>query len=301
MTVAPLITPSGQLLYNRICKVTIAPPLPTGFKAKTQSAIVIEQLRVRFRLKKTLRKEPNTGEVVVFNLNSDTRSQLEGKGARLWLEAGYAGYTKQLFVGDVRFIDHRHEGAEWLSCFELGDGERAYAHGRVSASFKAGTSKADVVKELAKQCGWDAGNVSQIYVDIQNEQYANGYTYHGPAWRAFEDVLRPLNLTFSIQNGALQILPLSGYVPGVAIQLDSDHGLLSVHMGSGCHKASAKGKQKKPRMLKIKSLLMPDLSPGTRIDLRSQAHTGIFVAQSVEFEGDTHDREWTCTTEATPA
>lgn len=281
----------SQQLFNRVVKLTIAPPLPGNFRgAKTQSAMVVQDLRVRFKITKTLRKEPNTSKIEVYNLNETSRGQLQGKGARVWLEAGYSNKLAQAFVGDVRYIDHHKDNADWISKFELGDGERAFVHGRVNKSFKAGTTKADILKALAQQSGWDLGNISDFYASL-GQKYLSGYVAWGRANQEIDRLLRSQGLTFSVQDGAIQILPLAGYTPQAAVLIDEAHGMVgSPEAGS----APTKGKA---RILKVKCLMDSDkikLRPGNRISLQSQAHKGVYVIQKIELDGDTHSDPWYC-------
>ena len=296
MAATAVVTPSGQLLFGRAVKLTIAPPLKGTFKTqpRTQTAMVIEELRVKFHVVKTLRPEPNTGSVEVYNLSDNSRRQLQGKGARCWLEAGYKTTVAQIFVGDVRYIEHKRDGCDWVTKLELGDGERAYKHGRVNASFKAGTRRADILKMLANQSGLDLGNVQAAYADLQTQE-VSGFVAFNSAGEALTKALGAWGLEWSIQSGAIQILPKKGYVPAPAIQLDDSHGLIGApESGSPLHKGG-------PHTLKFKSLLQAQIVPGKRIALQSMAQAGVFVAQKVEHDGDTMGGSWETTVEAIPA
>jgi hypothetical protein len=291
------------MLWDRRAKLTIAPPVRGSLKtAKTQNAIVIEQLRVTFKITKTLRKEPNHSKIIVYNLAESTRKQLQGKGVRIWLEAGYApnpgtaATVSQIFVGDARFVEHHRDpkGIDWVSEFEVGDGERIYAHGRVNASFKGGTSRAAVLKTIVQQSGWDLGNLDAILPDLQ-QPCLNGYSAYGPAWQEIDRILTPMGLSWSIQDGAIQVLPKAGYTPVAAIQLDADHGLIGApEFGSPPTKA-------RPRTLKVKSLLQAQIVPGRRINLVSAAHRGVITVRKVEHDADTHGKQWYSEIEALTA
>jgi hypothetical protein len=279
----------ASAFWDRLVKLTIAPPAPGSFKTNpTQSAMVISELRVKFKIVKTLKKEPNRSQIEVYNLNQLSRGQLQAKGCRVWLEAGYVGNIDKVFVGDVRFIDHHKDqsGTDWITRLELGDGERAFVHGRVNKSFRAGTTKADILKALVQQSGWDLGNVSDFYASLGQKELS-GYVAWGQANREIDRLLRSQGLTFSVQNGAVQILPLVGYTPQAAVLIDEDHGLIgSPEWGS----APTKGKK---RTLKIKTLLNTKITkPGQRVMLKSAAHTGTVVIQKLEYDCDSYGDNW---------
>ncbi len=279
----------AQQLFHRVVKLTIAPPVPGTYRTqKTQAAMVVSDLRVKFKVTKNLRKEPNQSKIEVYNLNQVSRGQLQGKGARVWLEVGYGTVLAQAFVGDVRFIDHFRENADWVTKLELGDGERAYVNGRVNASFRAGTTKADILKKLAQQSGWDLGNITDFYASL-GQKVGAGYACWGTANREIDRLLRSQGLTFSVQDGSIQILPLAGYTPRAAVLIDENHGMVgSPEGGSAPHKGKA-------RTLKVKCLLDADkakLKPGDRVSVQSEQHKGVYVVQKINFEGDTHGDNW---------
>jgi hypothetical protein len=295
MPTSALATSTGAVLFDRRCRLVIAPPVLGSLKlVKTQQAFTVEDLKVKFKLAKSLRKEPNTGTIEVWGLNADHRGLLKGKGARCWLEAGYQSGTFQLFGGDIRFPGHRHDGPEWISKLELGDGERAYRYGRCNVAFKAGTSKYDALKELARQSGWDLGNVPDFAASLGIEQYTNGYSASGSVVGAIDEVLNGQGLSWSIQNGKIQILPLTGYIPSSAVLLDADHGLI------GSPEYGASQKPGTVPSLKVKALIQPGLDPGKLINLVSEEHRGIFIIQKVDIDGDSEGGDWYCACECLP-
>lgn len=282
----------GNVMFDRKVKLTVAPPT-TGFKAKTQNALVFTDLRITFNIKKSLRKEPNTGDITVYNLNSNSRAQLQDKGCRCWFEAGYGTSLSKYFEGDVRFISHKRDKADWVTKLELGDGERAFKHGHANKSFAGGTKNRDIIQWLAQTSGWDLGNVNALLASIPGSQL-NGYSVFGRPEAALTDILQSQGLTWSVQDGAIQILPLAGYVASSVVQLDEEHGLIgSPEFGS----APQKGK---PRMLKVKALLQPGLFPGARINLVSQAKSGVFVIQTVDYVGDSYGGDFCADCEVHP-
>lgn len=283
-------------LFGRRVKLTIAPPVAGSFKtAKTQSAMVITDLRVTFRIIRSLRKEPNTGDITVYNLNSNSRAQLQEKGARCWFDAGYAGASAltQYFSGDVRFIDHKRDKADWQTKLELGDGERAFKYGHCNRSFGAGTKNRDIIQWLAQTSGWDLGNVTSLLSSIPGSQL-NGYSTFGRPEAALTEILQSQGLSWSVQDGSIQILPQAGFLAGTAVQLDEDHGLV------GSPEFGSAPKQGKPRMLKVKALLQPGLFPGLRVNLVSQSHVGVFTIQKAEYSGDSYGGDFYAQMELLP-
>lgn len=283
---------AGETLYGRRVRVILGKP-PPDFKTLLPNAIEVENLRVAFKVSKSIGKEPNTAEVSITNLAGSTRSELQGKGHKLILEAGYEDTIARIFAGDVRTIDHTKAGADWTTKATCGDGERAYQWARISESFAGGTRIADVVKKCAEALGLEIGNAIAAVAGFP-DQFVNGYTAHGNAARELDRVLRPLGLAWSIQDGRLQVLKEAEANAGTAIELSKDSGLI------GSPEFGSPSEKDKPAVLKVKSLLQPGLKPGDRFSLKSRAHSGFFKANKVEHSGDTAGGDWYTAIEAVP-
>ena len=62
---------------------------------KTGQGWDVSTLRCTFHIEKTKTITPNMSEVVIYNLNAQTESQIIKEGNRLIVEAGYEGYIQQ--------------------------------------------------------------------------------------------------------------------------------------------------------------------------------------------------------------
>jgi hypothetical protein len=276
---------SGQALYGRIYRLTIATPVgdPKNFKDTTTEVIEIENLRLQFDIRKALKKEPNTGEIRVTNLSSTTRANLQKKGVRVRLEAGYKDTGLHLiFSGDVRTIDHVRQGADWETILQLGDGERAWQFARVNESFSSGTGRADVVRRVAEAMGIEAGNVSSASVPGTFDQ---GWCASGSASREFDRLMKACRLEWSIQDGALQVLEKYQALNQPIEEISPTSGLIgSPEMGSPQKKG-------KPALVRFKALMGP-CKPGAKIRLKSERYDGEVRVVAVTFTGDTAGGPW---------
>lgn len=270
-------------------------------KTGLEEGIAIEGLRVSFRIQKTLERTPNTCDLRIWNLSERTRGLIQGKGLPVLVVAGYEGETGQIFAGDSRTVDHVKEGADWVTRIQCGDGEAAYAAARVSESFGKGTPVVDVILSLVKKLGVKAGNSEKRVrseTRLQFEQLAHGYALQGKVSNELDTLLRAKQLTWSIQDGALQLLGPRELLPGEGVLLDSDHGLI----GTPSHGSPpADGK---PSLLKARSLLQPVFRPGGRVRLRSsglRGGGGDYRIERLGIVGDTAGGDWYSDLELSPA
>lgn len=257
-------------------------------------SLLIEGLRVQFKIKKTSRKEPNTAEVTIFNLSEQSRAGLK-RGAKLIVEAGYSTSISQLFSGDARLVDHAHEGPSWLTKIQCGDGERAYRYAVVNESFIPGTSVADVFARVADSTGLDVADAVRTVRATIKEQFTQGYTAFGRGSLEIDRLLKGRGIEWSIQDGRLQVLLDDTATRDSAVLLSPDTGLV----GSPEH--GSPETKKKPQVLKVKSLLQPSLRPGRRVRVESEAITGDFRVLTVTHQGDTHGGDFYSECECVPA
>lgn len=284
----------AKQLYQRRVKVTLATPVSvatTGSYTQTTSDVLsITDLRVKFNIKKTDGKEPNTFEVVVSNMNLDHRNQLKGKGTKIEVWAGYQDLgLARLCRGDSRSIDPVRNGADWDLTIKGAEGERSYQNARVSESFAAGTGAGDVLNYLANASGLQVGNVPSVVLNL-TKTFDQGYVVSGP-WRAEMDrFLKGLGYRFSLQGDAIQVL-LPGQSTNAEIPLISpESGLL------GSPEFGSPEKKGKPALVKFQSLLRAS-TPGALVHLKSSKYDGQVYVKKVEHSGDTHGGEWTTTFE----
>jgi hypothetical protein len=275
-------------LYKRTAKV-VFPDLNLSF----------EGLRVSFKICKTLKKEPNTLDLKVYNMSERTRSALQRPKLKVILSAGYPSNSAVIFSGEARTVDPVRDGADWVTHIQCGDGEREYQFARVSESFGPGTQIADVIRTCAKSLGINLGNLEDVLAAGgfrgNLTQFAHGYTVHGKASVELDALLRSVGLAWSVQNGVLQVLKGGATSKGSAVLLTPETGMI----GSPDH--SNPDKKGKPPVLKVKSLLQPAIHCGGRVEIRADGVKGQFRCEKVEHEGDTHGAGWYTTLEAKTA
>lgn len=281
-------------LYGRRCRLLVSTPAASGFSNTLRDELEInageggggkQGLRVTFKIKKTDDKSPNTAEIVITNLNDDSRGRMQKKPVKLTLEAGYdATGMSRIWRGDARTIDHVRDSGDWNTTVKGGDGERAYRNARVGESFAAGVGAGTVLRYLAAQSGLQIGSVPTVVANLTT-RFDQGYVVSG-LWRDEMDrLVRSIGYQWSVQDETLQVL-LPGAASTAAIPLISpDSGLI------GSPEFGTPEKKGKPALVKFKSLLMPTL-PGARVRLKSKRYDGVVRVKKCEHNGDTHGGDW---------
>lgn len=268
----------------------------------TIGALEVEGLRVQFKVAKSLQQEPNKLEVSIWNLSRDTRGKLteavEKQSAPVVVEAGYAAAagspatTEELFKGDARLISHVRQGPDWVTRLQSGDGAKAYKSARMVASFAPGTKRGTVIEEAAKSLGLPLGNLKERIKahDFKGAltEFVGGFAAAGKTATQLTELLDPLGLGWSIQEGQLQILGEKDTTSAQPIVLSPESGLI------GSPELGDQG------VVKVKSLLQPGIRPGRRIELDAESLQGLFRVERVTHSGDTHGADWYSEAELKP-
>lgn len=273
-------------LFKKEIALTISRSVPEKFFA-TVTDTVVTGLRVVFNIQKNLRSEPNSSTVKVYNLSQASRAELEYKPIQVRLDAGYDGELARILVGDLTWHESTHEGVDWVTTLQVGEGHRSYNHARVNRSFKGGAS----VRAMLTEAVGAAGMKVPTSIDGVKELAGNvvsGTVLQGPAHREITKILRPHGYEWSVQDGELQILKADQVRADEAILISQDTGML----GSPSY-GTPPAKGKRP-ILKVQKTLDARLLPGRKVKIEARRINGLFKIERVVHTGDTHgdSRSW---------
>jgi hypothetical protein len=275
--------PFGDRMFDRFYEIQV-------------DTVVISDLDVAFKATKTLKKEPNTLELTVFNLNPDHRDQLQQvKNPVVQIEAGYKEKSGVIFLGDVRNVSSQYVPPDWETVLGSGDGERATQFDRINKSFRAGTRLPVVLEEIANTMGdIGIGNLRELALQGTlpgslpgiDSGFVNGINVSGNSSKQMDRVVRSAGLEWSIQDKKFQLLRAGQSLTTTAVVLTPDTGMIgSPTIGND-------------GVLTVVSLMNPDIIPGKQLIVRSGQIDGRFRAEKCTYEGVTDGQPWYVTTEA---
>jgi hypothetical protein len=257
--------------------------------------LVIRDLRVTFKIERTLKATPNKAEIHVFNLSENHRQQL----ARLQrvscsLKVGYEQGETVVFAGDLRSARSLYHAPDWDTTIEGVDGGRARRETRVQRSYRPGTSLEEVMSGIVDSLGLGLGNVAEAVrkavLNGAGRDFISGTVLTGQPAVEMDDMCRNIGHEWSIQNQTVQVLPIGQSLGGRPLVISAEHGLVG----------DVEQDAKNGRLL-FKTLLIPDLIPGRLIEPRTRTvRGGHYRVTKVVYVGDTDGQEWYCGCEAEP-
>lgn len=269
---------------------------PTGFFGQSASnTVVIRDLKVRFKVDKTLDAKPNTATVEIFNLNPVSTAVFQKRPLHVRLSVGYArdAQLNRVIEGDMISAVPSRSGPDSIMLLNLGSGERAFVEARTSAVFGKGVDKRTLVKQIASDMGLSIPTSIESAKALLR-QYSDGISMKGSSQELLSKQLKGTGLQWSIQDDKLQILDSKDTLKGQVEVISPATGLLDSPVYAP---STAPGT---PPILKCKLLLRPQIIPGVRVKVESKDFSGFYKVLKVGHSGDTRENDWYTQIDAAP-
>lgn len=261
-------------------------------------AIDLAGLRIKFATQKGDIQTPNTATINVYNLSDATVARIGGEFAQVELTAGYQHRYGVIFRGTIRQVRDWREGVDRVTEITVSDGDRAYNYGVVNTTLAAGSNPTDRAKAAA-QAMTDKGVAVGHVADLAGQALPRGRVMFGMARDHLRQTTADTDANWSIQDGQLQIVRADGYLPGEAVVLTADTGLI------GSPEQTENG-------VTVKALINPAFRIGGRIKLDNSSirrakknvqagaintaakidRDGFYRILKADFSGDTHGTDW---------
>lgn len=274
------------MLFGRIVRVTIGPSGGSGRLWESRPGV--PGPRIRFSVDRDSAREPNAARIEIYNLGPDSRNWIQsGSGYSVILEAGHDGQPGMLFNGDIARTRSVRVGTEWVTKIEGGDGEAAFRGATVSVTFPAGTAYTTIFHALAGAFGVVLGYVSPL-APLSLKRAA---TLVGPVRDRMDEIVGDLGLSWSIQDGELQVLGPDQVIAGTGELISATAGLIG--NPEPVNEDDSAG-------VKFICLLNPRIRPRVAVSLQSSGFSGFYAVDTVKHEGDSgFDSAFSTTVEAT--
>jgi len=278
-----------------------------------QGLEIVPPIRITFDIAKTTAEEPNDAKITVYNLAAQTRRTLEEPGLRCVLYAGYAEEGGPLLMasGSIVYAYTRYDQPNVVTELTVKDGYIEVRDTAVSIGLGPGARASDIIRDIARQMGLPL----LMADDAPDRRWEQGFSFYGAARTALHKVTQGTGLEWSIQNQQLQVVQRLGTTRRQAVVLAVDTGLLGQPERTRAA-ASEKAKAKAPGQAaaaapavaaktatpasgqqqrdgwKVKSLLLPTISPGDLVKLESRSIEAFQRAETVRHTGDSEGGDW---------
>lgn len=270
-------------------------------------------LRVRFQITANDIETPNVAVIRVYNLSSERVKYLISEFTQVTVAAGYGENIGTIFKGQVKqFRRGKERNVDSYLDILAADGDQAYNFGLVNQgqgiSLPGGTSASQRFNALTQSLGVPA-DPSATNVLAANQPTGGvlprGKVMFGLARYYMGDLARTANVRWSIQGGRAVLVPITGYLAGDIIKINSSSGMV------GVPEATEQG-------ITVTCLLNPAIQIGYQIQLNEadvtdtilksqffpeythlnlvatvdQSTEGLYRVIVIEHEGDSRGNEW---------
>lgn len=263
---------------------------------KAGSGLLVEDLRISFEVSKTVEATPNQATIRIYNLAPANEAKVKGEFDEVLLNCGYEDGMRLVFRGNIKHVYRYRDGKDYITEIEAGDGDRDYQNAVMNETLAAGTTNRQLVQRAV---GSFASTAAGYTGDVPDKPRLRGKVISGSTRDVLGDVARDSGASWSIQDGALVIVSAGGVIPGQAVVLRSDTGLL------GAPEVNEKG-------ITAKCLLNPQIRVNGAVQLdnngirakRKKAEEGggkepirldpdgLYKAVKITHKGDTRGADW---------
>jgi hypothetical protein len=288
------------LLFDRVYKLQVG---------QGNHGVEITDLRIVFDIVKTAKKNPNKSRIQIWNLQKSTRQMCEKPDTRCLL---YAGYKDQdgpilIFSGGITVAWSKYDLPDIVTEFELADGGQEIRDTTISVGYEKNIKSSQVLADASKKMGLPLNMPSNILDRV----WQNGLSFFGPARTLMDKVTKASGQEWSIQNGTVQVIETGMVTTRQGIVISSDSGMIgSPERERSAYEGNKTEPKKKPTKKskkakagpndplkefdgwKVKTLLLPQLNPGDRVQLDTRDVKGIFRCDYIQHKGDSHDGDW---------
>lgn len=295
--------------YLRECKLLVSD--------NKQNALDLSQLRIKFSVKRSDTMTPNAADIRVYNVEKQTALYLytqlnpsRGKDGllinkgKVTLQAGYTSNFGVIFQGNIKqILIGRESATDTYVDIIAGDGDSAYNFAVVNTTLAAGSTQNDQVKASAASMA--PHGVTEGHIGIMPiNQLPRGKVMYGNARNYLRDVATTTQKTWSIQDGKITFVPITSYLPGERVILNSKTGLIG-------------SPQQTNTGVNVKCLINPLIRVGGLIDIDEASveefklnlnvpgspsnnpspltADGSYYVMVIEYSGDTRGVDWYCT------
>jgi hypothetical protein len=236
--------------FKRVCQVILG-KAGQGLEVN-RTTFDPSGFRVQFEIAKVNGRSPNTAMIKIYNLSQDNEGKIRGEFDDVLVTAGYDGTAVLVFRGNIRHADAYGEPPNRILQIDAADGDHDFRKATVNFSLASGTTTNHAIDHVVAQLS----NTTKGTVRVKDQTRSRGRVFCGMARDVLDDIAAENDAHWSIQDGALQIIPVDETLPTEAIVISAETGMISAPV-------------RDDKGIKVKCLLNPRVKVGGKIWLNN--------------------------------
>lgn len=260
----------------------------TGFEIGETSKTQPVPLHINFSLQKSDLETQNTGRVTVWNLNPSQLAVLNEKDCVVSLRAGYGNQLPLIFAGIVSYVCTSLDSADRKTEIEVIDNLVEVRDTYVTVSYNGTVNWKTIFDDVAAQMGVAISySYNAEFVDI-----SNGFSFVGLARDIMTKGCKCCNLSWSLQNGVMQVKRPGDVMSKEVFVLSPDTGLLGIPARVVLTQEDSTAENQLG--WDVEYFLNGAINIDDYVKLESETVTGFFRVYSLELSGDNVSGDWIC-------
>lgn len=286
--------------WDRQYRCTIGQPGEQGVSLGDTTGDSGMPLHISFSAEKGDKESNNTATVKLWNLGPASIAEIKKHNSVLELRAGYGTNLPLIFAGNINKASTEQENANMVTTMDVVDGLVAIRDTYTTISFTGKTTGIKIIESVANSMGISYLVSEDAKVILEQKVFAQGYSSVGAAKTVLQKICNTCGLSWSIQNGVLQIVVTGKTITKRAYVLSAETGLLGIPkeitIESSAKDAQTQGGKKG---YEVRYFLNGAIGVDDLVELKSEKVKGFFKVCSIAINGDNFDGEWTCTAQVT--
>lgn len=272
-----------QYYFDRVCQIVI----------ENRSQTVIEGLRIKFEIIKSMQAKENTAKIEIFNLSPELRNQLNEEESLVRIYAGYSKYKGLIEIGqgDITKIRTNRNETDIATEMYLAEGLKKTKSNPIALSYTKDVKLADILTNITASTGF---TFRQVDMD-SSKVIASSYADMGSLDHILSNLALEYNFNWSIQNGVILLKGKKVTNNQEIMLFTPESGLIvnpeSVRKISRRLQKSKIVDQEEDKM-NVQVMLQPQLQVSDIIAVESENLKGKFRIEKITHIGDTHENDW---------
>ena len=261
--------------------------------------------RIKFSVDKITQGTMNSTSIFIYNLGYKSRALFEKINNIIELSAGYGDQSEVIYHGNILRTRTTKEGVDYVTQIEAADGLFAFQNSKIDISFRPGVKKSQIINTLTGQLEAAGVGISEIK-GLPTDGYNHGIVLSGKVVDCLMKICNKEGLQFSIQDGAVKIIPNGEGSDDAPVLVTPDTGLIGIpeqrEIGIS-FKCLMNAKIKPFRKVSVMSKFLRDPVTNKTLsaldtDGRTLPGAALYNAIKVKHTGDSFGGDWYTNVEA---
>ncbi|MCD8201903.1 MAG: hypothetical protein LUD47_07555 [Clostridia bacterium] len=255
-------------------------------------------IHISFSVQRTDEITYNSAKMNIWNLSQAHIDILTKVNCSLQLCAGYGDSRPVVFSGTVTNLSKQRDGADWNIEIECVDCFLETTQTTLAVSYAAGVSAYQILSDVSNRIGTPVTYSANAQLKLEQKKFGNGYVHIGYAEDILTEICDGTDVSWSLQNGVLQVMYSNEGIDTYIFLLNEETGLTGTPKrvyNSAVNSTDTGSLQDTLYGYEITYFMNGAIGVGSLIMLETNIARGIYFVSDLQITGDNISGDWQCT------